>query len=187
MGRPRRAPEPPAHGAAGLDAEPDATEVARTIALRLLAAAPRSRAQLATKLADRGVAEDVAAALLDRFEEVGLLDDAAYAEMLVRTRHAERGLARRALVAELRAKGITGEVAEVALEQVDDEDEEASARALVARRAPATRGLERDRRRRRLGGMLARKGYPPGLAMRVVDAELAAEDDAAQAEDDGGA
>src|SRR5690606_25077958 len=89
--------EPPGAGAAAVDAEPDAAEVARTIALRLLSAAPRSRAQLAEKLAARDVPEDVAGALLDRYEEVGLLDDAAYADMLVRTRHAERGLARRAL------------------------------------------------------------------------------------------
>ncbi|MEE6274023.1 regulatory protein RecX [Georgenia sp. MJ206] len=149
--------------------------MARTIALRLLSAAPRSRAQLAEKLAARDVPDDVADALLDRYEEVGLLDDAAYADMLVRTRHAERGLARRALAQELRRKGIDGDVAQAALEQVEDEDELTAARALVARRVAATRGLEREKRRRRLGGMLARKGYPPGVAMRVVDEALAAE------------
>jgi regulatory protein len=167
--------EPPADGAAAVDGEPDAAEVARTIALRLLNAAPRSRAQLAEKLAARDVPEDVADALLDRYEEVGLLDDAAYADMLVRTRHAERGLARRALAQELRRKGIEGEVAQAALDQVEDEDELAAAQALVARRIHATRGLDRDKRRRRLGGMLARKGYPPGVAMRIIDEALAAE------------
>ncbi len=43
--------------------------------------------------------------ILDRFEEVGLVDDAQYAEMIVRTRHAERGLSRRAISTELRRRG----------------------------------------------------------------------------------
>ena len=167
--------EPPATGAAAHDAEPPTEDVARTMALRLLTAAPRSRAELATKLAERDVPDDVAEALLDRFEEVQLLDDTAYAEMLVRTRHRERGLARRALAQELRRKGIDGEIAERALEQVDDDDELAAARDLAVRRARSSRGLDRDKRRRRLAGMLARKGYPAGVAMRAVDEALAAD------------
>lgn len=171
------APAPPRTGAAAHDPEPQPLEAARAIALRQLASAPRSRAQLTDKLAERGVADEVITVLLDRFEEVGLLDDQAYAEMLVRTRHDERGLARRALAQELRRKGIEGEVAETALAQVDDDDEQVAARALVTRRIGATRGLERQRRRRRLGAMLGRRGYPAELAMRVVDEALAEEPD----------
>ncbi|KAE8763831.1 recombination regulator RecX [Georgenia thermotolerans] len=158
-----------------MDREPDAEEVARTIALRQLTAAPRSRAQLEAALAKRDVPEDVAARVLDRFTEVGLVDDAAYAEMLVRTRHAERGLARRALAAELHKKGIDPEVAGAALAQVDDADEEAAARRLVEKKARSTAGLDRQVRRRRLAAMLGRKGFGPGVAMRVVDEVLAAE------------
>ncbi|HLT84776.1 MAG TPA: regulatory protein RecX [Phototrophicaceae bacterium] len=151
--------------------------------MRQLAAAPRSRAQLAEKLASRDVPDELAERLLDRFEEVGLVDDAAYAEMLVRTRHEERGLARRALAHELRRKGVAPEVAEQALEQIDDEDELAAARDLAVRKARASRGLDRDRRRRRLAGMLARKGYSPGVAMRAVDEALAAEGEEPDGED----
>lgn len=167
-----RAPEPPASGAAAEDHEPDPESVARAIALRQLSAAARSRAQLEQAMARRGVPQDVAARVLDRFEEVGLVDDAAYAEMFVRSRHAERGLARRALARELRARGIVGEVAEGALARLEAEDEQAAARALVRRRAAATAGLDHQRRRRRLAAMLARKGYPPGMAIAVVDEVL---------------
>ncbi|WP_366518065.1 regulatory protein RecX [uncultured Georgenia sp.] len=145
--------------------------------MRQLAAAPRSRAQLAEKLAARNVPDDLAERLLDRFEEVGLVDDAAYAEMLVRTRHQERGLARRALAHELRRKGVDPEVAEQALEQIDDDTELAAARELARRRARATRGLDPVKRRRRLAGMLARKGYSPGVTMRAVAEALAADGD----------
>ncbi len=95
--------------------------------------------------------------------------------MLVRTRHSERGLARRALAHELRRKGVAPEVAEQALEQIDDDDELTAARELAVRKARTSRGLDPVKRRRRLAGMLARKGYSPGVAMRAVDEALAAD------------
>jgi SOS response regulatory protein OraA/RecX len=173
----RRAPatEPPEAGAAAADAEPDAESVARAIALRQLTAAPRSRFQLAEAMAKRDVPEDVADRVLDRFTEVGLVDDAAYAEVLVRSRHAERGMSRRALAMELRRKGVDDEVAREALEQVDDADEEQAARALARKKLRATRGLDREVRLRRAYGALGRRGYGGSLVSRVVREELDAE------------
>ena len=149
--------------------------MARGLVLRRLTAAPRSRAQLEADLAARDIPDDVAARVLDRFTEVGLVDDAAFAEAWVRTRHAGRGLSRRALGQELRQKGIDDETAGVALEDIGLEEEAAAATALVARRLPASRGLPVEVRMRRLAGMLGRKGYPGGLAMRVVRDALTAE------------
>ena len=118
-----RAAEPPTVGAAAVDAEPDPEQVARAIALRMLTGAPRSRAELAEALAKKDVPDEVAATVLDRFTEVGLIDDAAYAQMLVRSRHAERGLSRRALAVELRRRGVDDPTAAQALAQVGDEEE----------------------------------------------------------------
>ncbi len=173
----RRAPatEPPGSGAAAADAEPDPEQVARSIALRLLTGAPRSRAQLAEAMARRDVPEEVADRVLDRFTEVGLVDDAAYAEILVRSRHAERGLSRRALAMELRRRGVDEVTAGEALEQVDDADEEEAARALARKKLRATRGLDREVRLRRAYGALGRRGYGGSLVSRVVREELAAE------------
>lgn len=158
-----------------MDAEPDPESVARTIALNQLNHSPRSRAQLAEAMARKDVPDDVAERVLDRFEEVGLVDDAAYAGMLVRTRLSERGLARRALAVELRRKGIDPETAGAALAEVDTDDEEAAARRLVEKRLRAMSGLEPEVRRRRLAGMLARKGYGAGLSYRVISDALGAE------------
>src|SRR5690625_2394137 len=168
-----RVGEPPATGAAGVDAEPDAESVARAIALRLLNHSPRSRTQPAEAMARKDVPEEVADRVLDRFTEVGLIDDWQYAQMLVRTRQSERGLARRALADELRRKGIGTEEAEAALATVQPEDEERAARELLARKAPASAGLDPVKRRRRLVSMLGRKGYPPGLSYRLVSEVLA--------------
>lgn len=149
--------------------------MARGLVLRKLTAAPRSRGQLEADLAAREVPDDVAARVLDRFTEVGLVDDAAFAEMWVRSRHAGRGLSRRALSQELRQKGVDDDTAEAALDDIGPDEEAAAAAGLVARRLPATRGLATEVRMRRLAGMLARKGYPSGLSMQVVRDALAAE------------
>ncbi|MEU1406776.1 recombination regulator RecX [Streptomyces sp. NPDC005728] len=146
----------------------DPAERARAICLRLLTGTPRTRKQLADALRKRDIPEDVAEEVLSRFEEVGLIDDGAFADAWVESRHHGRGLARRALARELRTKGVDSAVIDEAVGQLDSEQEEATARELVARKLGATRGLDRDKRLRRLAGMLARKGYPEGMALRVV-------------------
>jgi regulatory protein len=161
----------------------DPESVARAICLRALTGAPKTRKQLADLLARRGVPEEAAVAVLDRFGEVGLIDDAAFARAWVSSRHAGRGLGRRALRAELHAKGVDAELAAEAVAVVDDEDERAAARHLVDRRLPGMRRLDRATASRRLIGMLARRGYPGGLAAAVVrdalDAQNLAGDDLA--------
>jgi regulatory protein len=146
----------------------DPEQVARGICLRALTGAPKTRQQLADLLAERDVPDEAAEAVLDRFTEVGLIDDAAFARAWVTSRQAGRGLARRALSAELRAKGVDPETAAEAVETVDDDDEREAARRLVSRRAAAMRRLDRATATRRLMGMLARKGYNGGLAAAVV-------------------
>ncbi|MCW3813369.1 recombination regulator RecX [Micromonospora sp. DR5-3] len=152
----------------------DEAEVAREICLRQLAVRPRTRAELAGALTKRGISEEVAAQVLDRYDEVGIIDDAAFARAWVTSRHAGRGLARRALANELRQRGVDGEVASEALGELDEETEAETARALVERKLRTARG-EPDAVFRRLVGMLARKGYPPGVAIRAVKDALAAQ------------
>ncbi|GAA3162891.1 recombination regulator RecX [Streptomyces virens] len=146
----------------------DPVERARAICLRLLTGTPRTRKQLADALRKREIPDEAAEEVLSRFEEVGLINDSAFADAWVESRHHGRGLARRALAQELRTKGVDPTLIDEAVSQLDSEQEEATARELVARKLRATRGLDRDKRIRRLAGMLARKGYPEGLALRVV-------------------
>ena len=148
--------------------EPDPHDWARQIVLRQLTATPRSRAQLEQALRRKDCPDDVAAAVLDRMEEVGLVDDVAYAGMLVRSQQAGRGLARRALAHELRRKGVDDDTARAALDEVDPHDEEERARQLVAKKLRSMSGLDPVVQTRRLAGMLARKGYGADVAMRVV-------------------
>ncbi|GGP68659.1 recombination regulator RecX [Streptomyces sindenensis] len=146
----------------------DPVEQARNICLRLLTGTPRTRKQLADALRKREIPDEAAEEVLARFEDVGLIDDAAFAGAWVESRHHGRGLARRALVRELRTKGVDSAVIDEAVGQLDSDQEEETARELVARKLRSTRGLDRDKRLRRLAGMLARKGYGEGMALRVV-------------------
>ncbi|WP_063762205.1 recombination regulator RecX [Streptomyces sp. NRRL F-5123] len=157
-------------------------EQARALCLRLLTGSPRTRKQLGDAMRKREIPEEVAESVLERFQDVGLIDDQAFANAWVESRHRGRGLARRALALELRHRGVEAELVTEAVGLLDSEQEEETARALVHRRLPGTRGLDRDRRIRRLAGMLARKGYGEGLALKVVRDALAAE---AEGADDG--
>ena len=168
---PPRPPAPsrePGEAAEPEDKDADPYAVARAIVLRQLTMAPRSRHQLREKLRERDCPDDVAEAVLDRMMEVGLVDDEKYAEALVRSKQVTRGLSKRGLAHELRAKGVDREIADDVLAQVTPIDEEDRARSLVDARLPRVRGLERDVAMRRLAGMLARKGYPAGLSLRVI-------------------
>ncbi len=102
-----------------------------------------------------------------------MIDDAAFAEAWVSSRHHGRGLARRALGHELRRRGVDGAVVTDALGQLDADTERETARELVRRRLRSLGGSPPDVAFRRLAGMLARKGYPPGVALQVVREALA--------------
>lgn len=170
----RRNAEP--DGARDLGPEPDAESVARKILLDQLTGRARTRAELATKLSQRNVPTEVANRLLDRFTDVGLIDDAAFARLWIEQRQAGRGLAGRALREELRRKGVADDVVGEVLNEAAAQDPDAeieAARAAVRRKARAMRSLDPEVATRRLVGMLARKGHSPGVAYRVVREELA--------------
>ncbi len=164
--------------------------MARGLCLQLLSVAPRTRAELATALDRRGVPENVAAEVLGRFAEVGLIDDVAFANAWVESRHYSRGLARRVLAAELRQRGVGDDEVRDAIGELDPQQEAATARRLVDAKLAASRGQPPRVRTRRLAGMLARKGYPAAMVFRVVrealeqegiDADEAGLDESAEA------
>ena len=166
--RTRSASEPAPGSLADLQAEADPAQAARTIVLRRLTAAPRTYAQLRDGLLERGFDISVITQVLDRYVEVGLINDSEFAEMWVRSRHSIRGNARSVLRRELREKGVPTDDAEVALATISDEAERERAGELVRRKLASTVRLEHQARVRRLTSMLALRGYPPGICFGVV-------------------
>jgi regulatory protein len=159
----------------GPDAPADPAALARQVCLRLLTLAPRTRAQLADALKKRDIPDDIVGEVLGRFTDAGLIDDAAFARAWVESRHHGRGLSARALSAELRRRGVDDDEISAAVDELGPDAEVETARMLVAKRLAATRGLPPQARTRRLAGVLARKGYPPGLAFRVIREALEAD------------
>jgi len=148
------------------DADPE--QVARTILLRRLSASPRTRKELGDDLRKRGVSDEVAERVLDRFVEVGLIDDLEFARQWAVSRQRTKGSARSVLRRELRSKGIDDEPVADALGQIDPEVERMRARQLVEVKLRSMSRLDATTQQRRLISMLMRRGYPQSLALAVV-------------------
>ncbi|HUO40390.1 MAG TPA: recombination regulator RecX [Mycobacterium sp.] len=151
-------------------------EQARALCLRLLTARARTRAELAGQLAKRGYPADVSTRVLGRLAEVGLVDDADFAEQWVRSRRSSAGKGKRALAAELRTKGLDDDVIGEALDRIGPAAERDKAVNLLRKRL-RRENLDGDDAKvaRRLVGMLARRGYSQTIAVEAVSTELALE------------
>jgi regulatory protein len=155
------------------DREPeDPVQRAKDICLRLLTVRPRTRAELQQALARKGIDAEVSDGVLSRLDAIGLVDDKAFAEVWVRSRHTYEGLGRRALAVELRRKGVDESVTADAVAAIDYGAEEERARQLVRKKLRTLGGADEAVKIRRLVGMLARKGYSQGMSFRVVREEL---------------
>ena len=145
-----------------------AIEAAREVALRKLDARACSRAELTSAIEGRGFSADLALQVVDRLEAVGLVDDQAYADALVRSRFSGTGASGRALREVLVRKGLEPGIIERALSQISRDDEAERAALLVARKRRSLAGVPRQSAYRRLCSMLARKGYSPSVASNAV-------------------
>ena len=148
--------------------EIEAADAAKQVLLRRLSHAPRTRKELAKDLKDKDISDEVANVALDRFEEVGLINDQALASNYVSSQHERKGLGKNALRQQLRAKGISDDVALEAISQISDDQEFQAAFALACKKI---RSLQRDDAKtqlRKIVGVLARKGYSSNLAFRVA-------------------
>lgn len=123
----------------------------------------------------RGVPQEATDEVLDRFTELGLVDDRAFSEQVVEGQQ-RRMRSRRALRHELATKGVHPEIITEVLDGVDDDDEFAAAVAFARKRAAATTGLDAAVRRRRILGGLARRGFSGSVAYRAVDEALHCDD-----------
>ena len=174
----RRRDEPPTPEADEDEAPSDPESVARAIVLRALTQRARTRSELASLLRARGVPDRAAHAVLERFTEVGLVDDSALARGFAEAAHAERGLSGRAVAVKLRQRGVDEPIVQEAVSRIDPDSERAAALALARRKMRSLAGLDPVVQTRRVVSLLARRGYSPGLSYAVareVLAELGAE------------
>ncbi|MFI5503996.1 regulatory protein RecX [Corynebacterium kutscheri] len=149
----------------------------RKRALLLLDHRLRSRKELTDRLIALEFEPDIVNKVIEDFIRVGLVNDEAFAEQWVRERFAMRGKSRSILAMELREKGIAESISAQALAQIDDDDEAAKAEKLAAKKARSIKEVPGDKKMynadlRRVVGVLARRGFPAGLSMRIARQEL---------------
>lgn len=142
---------------------------AEQLALGALSKGPKTRAEIERLLVRRGVAADEAAECVDRLERSRLVDDALFAQLWVESRHRSRNLSRERMKGELEARGVAEEFIRQALTLVGDEDERAAARRVAIRGLDRNRGADRAVARRRVAGMLMRRGYQAETVWSVLD------------------
>ncbi len=142
----------------------------KAYAMRSLASRPLSRRGLLDRLIARGASAATAGRVADEMERAGFLDEQAYAEALVRSVTRSRPAGSRLLESKLRAKGVERQAADAALRKASEEsDPLAGAMALALRRSGAMSAkLDTRTRARRLLGLLARRGFEPGVAAEAV-------------------
>lgn len=129
-------------------------------ALGLLVRREHSRKELTRKLLARGIAEEDAAAAVNRMSEAGWQDDSRFACSLARTR-AAAGYGPLWIRAELASHGIGGAAIDgafAALAESGDDDWKARARDLLQRRYGRT-GQRDVAQQRKAADFLARRGF----------------------------
>ena len=127
---------------------------ARERALAMLDRRDYSRAELLKKLVEKGETEDDAAAAVERLAELGFVDDARYAPIVVR-HYAAKGYGPQRVKQELQRRGIPRELWDTAMEQMPEQDDTVD-RLLRSK----LRGTEPDRAAlKKATDFLLRKGY----------------------------
>ncbi len=148
--------------------EIDQNQIAKQVLLRRLSNAPRTRKELAQDLKKKKIEEDVAQVALDRFEELGLINDRTFSENFVSTTHERRKLGKKALKQQLRSKGVSEEIASQAISQISEDDEFKAALALALKKIRSIQQDDPQSQIRKIVGLLARKGYSPSLSFQVA-------------------
>lgn len=139
-------------------------------ALRYLQRTPHSRKQLAIKLARREYTPAMIDAALDDLVRLGYVNDEQFAAGRAAAAAQQRHHGPRRALAELAKAGVAPAVAQQAVHSVFTQtDSLAVARALAEKQAPRLRKLDPLAARRRLAGMLARRGFEYETIRPVID------------------
>jgi regulatory protein len=152
-------------------------------AARSLGGAPKTRKALTQRLTRLGYPEEHVSAAIARLEQVGLIDDERLARALIESRDRSRPRGDRALLQELRRRGVAEDLAASLLAERaggDDggrRDSKVGDAELHAAKAAAARirlrGGDPRVERQRIAQALLRRGFPGAMAWRVAEERLA--------------
>jgi regulatory protein len=144
----------------------DGVEQAHERALRFLGVRPRSEAEVRQRLRQQGVDEAILEEVLERLRRAGLVDDQAFANYWIENRTTFRPKSKRAMLVELRRKGVAAEVLDEALSASDDSQ---AAYDVARKRAPRLAKLPEPDFRRKLSEFLGRRGFSYDIIEPVLE------------------
>ena len=139
-----------------------------SIALYALAPRAKSRDELFKQLLKRGVDSEIANSVLDSLELQGLLNDLEFAKLWSESRQRAKKLSKRVIAGELRSKGVSQDIINEVIYDIDDESEYSQALSLAQRKYNAISHLDPEVIYRRISGLLMRKGYGHGVCARIM-------------------
>ena len=154
-------------------------EAARAAALRLIDRMRRTHSDIARRLRDKGYAPEDIDPLLERLTEVGLIDDVEYARAYLAGRWGRRAAGWRKLEMDLRKRGVSPEdiaAGRAKLEAAQGAaDEVGMARRAIEQAERRYAKLDPQARKRRLWGLLVRRGFSTDIIMQAMKAEVVVE------------
>jgi regulatory protein len=153
---------------AELQAE-DAREVALQKALHFLEYRPRSQSEVQRNLEKHAVPAEVIADVLERLQHNGMIDDARFAQAWIENRNTFRPRGRRALAVEMRRRGLEQDTIDVALEHIDESQEETLAYQAAQKQLRKLQDLEWPEFRNKLGNFLVRRGFGYDVVRVIVE------------------
>ncbi|MDN6134223.1 MAG: recombination regulator RecX [Brevibacterium sp.] len=144
---------------------------AKKTAMNMLAMRDHASGELRDKLLKRDFLPEAVDELIAKLQKSRLLDDEEFAHRYVRAHRERRKLSRTALKRELNRKGLSADIVSGAVDDVDGEED--LARQVAEKKAASSRGLDYEVRERRILGMLARRGFPSSVCLKVTREALA--------------
>lgn len=144
---------------------------AKQTALNYLAHKPRTEQEVRQRLEREDVAPPIVDDVMARMQDLGYVDDAAYAEDYVRNRFQSKQYGPRRIQNELAKRGIDRTQAERAVERFfDDHDATAAAWSHAEKRWPTiARDDNPQRRKQKLYRYLVRRGFASDTVYRIID------------------
>lgn len=138
-------------------------------ALHLLSYHSFTRQEMEKRLQRKGYSEELAQSVVQRLEELGLLDDREYARRWIERHKEGRPAGRRLLAWQLRQKGVEENIVATQLaEDLSREEERELALALARKQLNSLGGLEKRKLWSRLAGFLQRRGFEWELVEEVL-------------------
>jgi len=155
----------------------DNSEAVKKAALRLLNFKPRSESELRQRLARKKLPAEAIESVIAKLQKEGMLDDEKFAKLYALSRIQSRVFGKGQIRRELTHRGVSPAFVTKAMESIEDFDEFEVAKDLAARRVGHMKGSSSDTKKRRLHGMLLRRGFPTDVIFKVLRELSVSEDE----------